>query len=204
MDSQVTNYGYYDYNRYPEVEDKIKYLRTVKANILVRAYVNSLISNLYIRIENKKRGYASEMIKDEALTDYSYEATSSIIPFFKENSEIIRGLLVDDNCKRLEHSWIKFCLHGKNYIFDPSFNIIVPQETYEGIFLPESYGSVGAFKVKSDILDVLANGEQTDDDWKIVKSSNDINSSFYRTNMYVKGEDINKKILTLTTRYHQK
>ena len=181
MDNQITNVGYNIYKEYPEVEDKLKYLRTVKANLLVRTYIKSLLGGLYIKIVNEKKGYANEMVKDNSLTDYSYEATSSMIPFFKDDSEIIRGLLIDDNSSRLAHSWIKFNLHGKTYIFDPALNITVSKEDYEGIFLPDS-------------LEIEF----------ILTSSNDISSSFYNTNMQIKGEDINKKILTLTTRYNNK
>lgn len=202
MDNQILNVGYYLYTDCIEVEDKLKYLRTVKANLLVRTYIKSLLGGLYIKIVNEKNGYANEMVKDNSLTAYSNEATSSMIPFFKDDSEIVRGFIADDNASRLAHSWIQFNLHGKTYIFDPSLNIIVSKEDYKGIFLPENLGSVRASKVKKDLLYVLANGEKTIDDFRIVPSSKDINSSFYNTNMQIKGEDINKKLLTLTTRYH--
>lgn len=204
MDNQIINAGYYSYDKCIEVEDKLKYLRTVRANLLVRTYIKSLLGGLYIKIVDEKRGYANEMIKDNSLTDYSYEATSSMISFFNEDSEIIRGFLIDDNCHKLAHSWIKFKLHGRTYVFDPSLNITVSKENYEGIFLPESFGNVNAKQVKTDLLKILATGERNDDGWILTNGTNDVNSSFYNANIQIKGEEIGEKILTLSAKYNHK
>ena len=204
MNSQIMNARYYSYADCIEVTDKLKYLKTVKANLLVRAHVRYLISNLYIMIDGVKRGYANEMIGDNALTNYSNEATSSMISFFNGEATIVRGLLVDDNACKLKHSWIEFNLNGKTYIFDPAFNLIVSKDDYKGIFLPESFASVSAKQVKTDLLNALAKGEKTKDEWTIINGITDVNSSFYNTNMQIKGEEIKGKILTLTTKYNHK
>lgn len=196
--------GYYAYADHVEVTEKLKELRRYQASLLTRTYVKYLISNLYIIIAGIKRGYANEMVGDNALTNYSNEATSSIIPFFNEYASIIRGLLVDDNTCRLKHSWIEFNSNGKTYIFDPAFNLIVSKDDYKGIFLPETFASVSAKQVKTDLMNILANGQRTDDEWIIINGSSDINSSFYNTNIQIKGEEINHKLLTLTTKYNQK
>lgn len=204
MDNQVINNDYYSYNNCFEVSDKLKYLKTVKANLLVRTHIKYIIGNLYIIIDGVKRGYVNEMIIDNALTDYSNEATSSIIVFFNDDAQISRGILVDDNSCRLKHSWIEFNLHGKSYVFDPSFKLIVPKDTYDGIFLPESFGSISAKKVKDKLLTILATGQKDLDQWISVNGSDDVNSPFYKTNMQIKGEEIGGKILTLTTKYNHK
>jgi hypothetical protein len=203
MDSQIERFNYSRLTNEMNVDDKIKYLKTVKANLLARAYVHSLIGNLYIKLYNHS-GYANEVVKDELLDNYSYEATSSIIPFFKENDLIIRGLLVDDWSRYFNHSWISFTLHNKEYIFDPALNLIVKKQDYEEIFTPDRIGSVSSYRVKTDLLDTLANGKENQDGFIEVNKSNDINSSFYKADMQIKGEAINRKILTLTTKYNQK
>ena len=203
MDSQIERFNYSRLTNEMNVDDKIKYLKTVKANLLARAYVHSLIGNLYIKLYNHS-GYANEVVKDELLDNYSYEATSSIIPFFKENDLIIRGLLVDDWSRYFNHSWISFTLHNKEYIFDPALNLIVKKQDYEEIFTPDRIGSVSSYRVKTDLLDTLANGKENQDGFIEVNKSNDINSSFYKVDMQIKGEAINRKILTLTTKYNQK
>lgn len=199
MDSQI----YSQFTNEIDVVDKMQYLKTVKANILARAYVHSLIGNLYIKLANHS-GYANEVIKDELLANYANEATSSIIPFFKESDLIIRGLLVDDWSRYFNHSWIKFNLHNKEFIFDPALNIIVKRADYEGIFLPEKFGSVSSYQVKTDLLTALASGQENSDGFININKSNDINSSFYKTDMQIKGEAINRKILTLTTKFNDK
>ena len=203
MDSQTAIFKYGRFTNEMSIDDKIKDMKFFKANLLARAYVHSLIGNLYIKLSNHS-GYANEVVKDGLLTNYSYEATSSIIPFFKENDLIIRGLLVDDWCRYFNHSWIKFTLHNKEYIFDPALNIIAQSDDYKGNFLPEVFGSVSSCQVKTDLLNILANGKENQDGFIEVKKSNDINSSFYKADMQVNGEVINRKILTLTTKYNQK
>lgn len=203
MDSQIERFKYSRFTNEMSIDDKIKAMKVFKANLLARAYVHSLIGNLYIKLNNHS-GYGNEVVKDGLLTNYSYEATSSIIPFFKENDLIIRGLLVDDWSRYFSHSWIKFTLHNKEYIFDPSLNIIAKNEDYKAIFLPEKFGSVSSYRVKNDLLDTLASGKENQDGFIEVKKSNDINSSFYKADMQIKGEVINRKILTLTTKYNQK
>ena len=199
-----TEGGYYAYTDHVEVTEKIKELRRYQANLLTRTHIKYLIGNLYIIIDGLKRGYANEMIGDNALINYSNEATSSMIPFFNEYANIIRGLIVDDNSCRLKHSWIELNSKGKTYIFDPAFNIIVSKDNYKSMFLPESFASINAKQVKTDLLKTLAIGEKTSDDWTIINGSTDVNSSFYIANMQVKGEEIKGKILTLTTKYNRK
>ena len=203
MDSQIERFKYSRFTDEMSIDDKIKALKVFKAHLLARAYVHSLIGNLYIKLSNHS-GYANEVVKDELLNNYSNEATSSIISFFKENDLIIRGLIADDWGRYLTHSWIQFNLHNKDYIFDPALNIIVKREDYKGIFLPEVFGSVSSYQVKTDLLDTLASGKKNPDGFIEVKKSNDINSSFYKADMQVNGEVINRKILTLTTKYNQK
>ena len=182
------------------INDKVKYLKIVKANLLARAYIHTLISNLYIKLPNHS-GYANEVVKDELLADYASEATASMIPFFKEKDLIIRGLIVDDWNKYFNHSWIEFNLHNKAYIFDPSLNITTSKQNYEGIFLPQKLGSVSSYQVKNDVLNTLATGKENEFGFITINKSNDINSSFYKTDMQIKGETLNHKILTLTTYY---
>ena len=203
MDSQIERLKYGRFTNEMTVDDKIKAMKYFKANLLARAYVHSLIGNLYIKLYNHS-GYANEVVKDELLNNYSYEATSSIIPFFKGSDLIIRGLLVDDWSRYFSHSWIIFTLYNKEYIFDPALNIVAKKQDYEAIFLPEKFGSVSSYRVKTDLLDTLASGKENKDGFIDINKSNDINSSFYKVDMQVKGEVINRKILTLTTKYSQK
>ena len=204
MDNELLNYEYDGYMDYLDIDEKIKYLKTVRANLLVTTYIKSMISNLYIDIKNVKRGYANEMVHDNALTNYSWEATSIIVPFLKDSSQICRGYLRDDYSNKIAHSWIAFNIHGKDYIFDPALDIIVSKETYDGIFLPELFGKVSGMCVKNDLLTVLNEGIKTDDGFRIIVESKDINSSFYKANMQVNGTVINKKILMLTSRINRK
>ena len=204
MDNEIINYGYNGYAEYLDVDDKIKYLKTVKANLFVTTYIKTLISNLYIDIRNEKRGYASEMIHNNALTNYSYEATSIIVPFLKDNALLYRGYLRDDYSNKVAHSWIAFNIHGKDYIFDPALDIMTSKESYDGIFLPEVYGKINGMCVKNDLITILNEGKKTNDGFRIIDESNDINSSFYKTNMQVNGTVVNKKILMLTSRINRK
>lgn len=204
MDNKFLDYEYNNYSDYLSVDEKLKYLRTIKANLFINSYIKLLINNLYIDIMNEKRGYANEMIGDNSLFGYSHEATASIIPLLKDNSEIIRGYLVDDECYKALHSWIKLNISGKDYVFDPALNIIVLKKDYDEIFLPNELGSVNAKRVKTDLLDILNNGDKTSDGSRIIYGSNDINSSFYKSDMLVKGTIINKKILMLGTSFNKK
>ena len=199
-----TEGGYYAYTDHIEITEKLKELRRYQASLLTRTHVKYLISNLYIIIDGIKRGYANEMIGDKALINYSNEATASMIPFFNEYASIIRGLIVDDNSCSLRHSWIEFNSNGKSYIFDPAFDLIVSKDNYKGMFLPESFASISAKQVKTDLLGALATGEKTPADWTIINGSDDISNSFYNINMHIKGEEIGGKILTLTTKYSSK
>ena len=196
MDSKIKTLEYSDITI-----NKINYLKAFKTNLLARAYIHTLIGGLYIKLADYHSGYANEVVKDELLSAYPYEATASMIPFFKENDCLIRGALVDDSGSYYQHSWISFSLNNRTYIFDPAQNIAVPKEIYESIFLPEIFGSVTAHQVKTDLLDTLAEGEETTDGFRIINKSNDINSSFYKSDMQIKGETINRKILTLTARF---
>ena len=81
-------------------EDKIIYLQNIKTNLLLRCYIRSLISNYYITIPNIKRGYATEMIRDNSLDGYSFETVNSMINFFNNafNSFILSIYNFDSIC----------------------------------------------------------------------------------------------------------
>ena len=190
-----------DYNEFELINDKINSLRKLKSNILVKSYVSLLIHNLYISIDSYKNGFASEMISNMNLENYTYESTESIIPFFKSNDEIIRGIINIDNNLALNHSWIKFNLKNTDYILDPSLNLIVSKELYNKVFNPTLVSHIKRDIVKENILDTLTYHKLANDMF-ILKGTGDITSPFYKNDMYVKGEIINKKILTLTTKFN--
>ena len=204
MDNSLVNYEYNNYSDYLSVDDKLKYLKTVKANLIINSYIKLLINNLYINIINEKKGYANEMIGDNSLFDYSHEAVASIVPLLKDNAEIIRGYLVDDECYKIMHSWIRINISGTDYVFDPALNLIVLKKDYDGIFLSKEMGKVSANRVKNDMIDILNDGEKAMDGSRIIHGTNDINSSFYKSDMFVKGTVINKKILMLGTSFNKK
>ena len=58
--------------------------------------------------------------------------------------------------------------------------------------------------VKNDLITILNEGKKTNDGFRIINESNDINSSFYKANMQVNGTVVNKKILMLTSRINRK
>ena len=192
-----------DYNEFELINDKINSLRKLKSNILVKSYVNLLIHNLYISIDSHKNGFATEMINNMNLENYPYESTESIIPFFKSSDEIIRGIINIDNNLALNHSWINFNLKNNEYILDPSLNLIVSKELYNKVFNPTIVAHIKRDIVKESILDTLTYHKLASDMF-ILKGSSDIKSPFYKNDMYVKGETINKKILTLTTKFNNK
>ena len=181
-------------------EDKIIYLQNIKTNLLLRCYIRSLISNYYITIPNIKRGYATEMIRDNSLDGYSFETVNSMINFFNDDASVIRG---DLNFK-LDHSWIEFKVGNKEYVFDPEFNILVLKADYEKNLVAHKKAQILASDVKDNLLDILSKGERTSDGWSIISASNDIFNPFYKSDMLVEGTTINKRVLMLSTRFKNK
>ena len=172
------------------------------ANLLVKSYIHFLIDSLYIEVDDENKGIANEMIKDGKLNNSAWKATVSLAPFFKEHDEIIRGTITDSNGEILPHSWIKFNLLDEEYILDPVLNIITLKNIYDKAFKTEEITRISTLKIKEDILTILDNSEKNEDNWHIINASNNINDSFYKSNMFIKGEKIKKKILTLTTHYN--
>lgn len=184
-----------------EINNKLNYLRKFRANILVRSYIDLLINNLYIEIDTERRGYAKEMVNKINLLGYCWESTESIIPFFKANDEIIRGILNHYKGGILEHSWIKFNLKNKEYVFDPCLNVIVLKEIYDKVFTPVELSHIDAKKVRDDMIATLTNSQISMNGMHIITYNYDINDSFYKTKMSVSGQAINKKILCLRTKF---
>ena len=174
----------------------------MKTSILTRTYVNHLISSLYIEAAKDKKGYAKEMINDLKLTGLCWQSTTSVIPFFKKDDIVVRGNITHYTNGLIHHSWINFYFNNKQYVFDPSLNILVEKELYDEVFLVEELANVKAVDVKNAILDTLEHGQKSAfDDRRLVTATSDINAPFYRCNMHIKGETIGKKILTLNTRF---
>ena len=49
MDSQIERFKYSRFTDEMSIDDKIKAMKGFKANLIARAYVHSLIGNLYIK-----------------------------------------------------------------------------------------------------------------------------------------------------------
>ena len=183
-----------------QIETKKTYLKS--ANILVRSYIHFLLDSLYIEVDDDNKGIANEMIKQDRLFGHCFEATISLAPFFKDQDEIIRGEITNLEGEIIPHSWLRFNLIDEDFILDPELNIIVPKTIYDEVFVPNEIAKISAGKIKEDILNILDSNKKTEDNWHIIEESNNINNSFYKSSMYIKGEKIKKKLLNLTTRYH--
>lgn len=185
-----------------ELKDKIRFLRSIKTSVLAKAYANHLIGNLYIEIDAEKKGYARSMINYGDLAGWCWQSTASMIPFFKDNDQIIRGTLIHYNGGSLDHSWISFTIRGKEYVFDPCINILVEKEKYDEVFRTNEIARVSALDVRNAMLEILTTGEKsTYDGSRIIRGSEDITDPFYKADMHVKGETINKRVLTLNTHF---
>lgn len=184
-----------------ENSNYIECLKKYQPSIFLKSYIHILIDSLYIEVDNENKGIANEMIKYGNITSHPFETTISIIPFFKPQDELVRGRITISNKHVLEHAWIKFKFNERVYIFDPDINLLVPETIYYKIFKPQELAKLTADQVKNDILKTLSN-KPNEDNWHEITQSDDINASFYKVNMSVRGENIKRKILTLTTRYH--
>jgi hypothetical protein len=179
----------------------IECLKKYQPSLLLRSYVHILIDSLYIEVDNENQGIANEMIKYGHVTNYPFETTLSVISFFKDEDELIRGKLHTLNNQLLDHAWIKFKFNNRTYIFDPDINLLIPETIYYRAFKPQELSKIKAKQIKNDILKIL-NSKPNKDNWHDIESSSSINDSFYKINMSIKGENIKRKILTLTTHYH--
>ena len=184
-----------------ENSNYIDCLKNYQPSLLLKSYIHILIDSLYIEVDNENKGIANEMIKYGNVTSHPFETTLSIIPFFKPQDELVRGKLNISKNQLLEHAWIKFKFNERVYIFDPDVNLIVPETIYYKIFKPQELAKITAEQVKSDILNTLSN-KPNEDNWHEILQSDNINDSFYKVNMSIRGESIKRKILTLTTHYH--
>ena len=181
-------------NKYQEENNNINYLIKNDSNIKVKKYVLEKLRNLYVKtLENE--GYADKMISKMLLNGYCWQSTSSIISFFNDEDEILRGIIKPSSTRELRHAWIKFEVFGNEYILDSSIGVTVPKVIYDDIMKPKIEGRIQAKVVKNTLIDIISNNEYHK------MPLGDINSPFYRKDIKIKGKQLNKKIKSLSVKY---
>ena len=187
-------------NQYQEENDKIEYLEKQEAKLLVRTYAYYLLKNLFIEIELSAKGNAYSMLQNKNLNGFCWNATSSIIPFFKDEDEILRGVIHPSTTREIEHAWIRFSFLQREYVFDPALNIIVPKELYNDTFQTEINGSVCSKKVRDTYIEILSQYNFWKKEYQEMPIG-DIYSPFYLDTLSAKGLVTKQKVKRLSVYY---
>lgn len=180
-----------------DIRLKIEYLKRLKKCTNFRRYVYYNLRNLTL-CNGALKGEAIDMMRHNRLKNWCYEATTSMIPFFKDEDKLVRGALKYHSDDILKHSWIVINYLNKQYVLDPALEILVQKEQYYRVFSPYILTTMSSKKVEQSFINQIEN-KKVDllADRITINGSDDINNPFYGADLYVRGKVKNKKIKKL-------
>lgn len=176
-----------------EESDNIRKLHSLHANKAVYNYLSYLLRYLFIETFYAK-GSAAEMINNNELNGLCYSSNEAMIPFFKKNDEIVRGIVHPSSYSKINHSYIRFKFLNETYIFDTSIGVIVKEKYYKEIWKSEEIAIIKSKVVSDKFIEVIKNN---DNDKLVNVSTGDIYSPIYKQEIKINGTVNHNKIKNL-------
>lgn len=133
--------------------EKFSMIDSVNINTqAILKYLKNRLQNLFIEIGGDYEGTIFELMDDGFLEGWCWQTTESAVVFFKDNDYIERGYLTINTTGEYLHSWICFNFENKEYVFDPSLQILTERSIYHYVFEVSLKSTISARKVRQDLI----------------------------------------------------
>lgn len=129
----------------------------------VVAYLQEKLAPLTIEKDGVKPTSAIELSASDGLIGLCWESTQTCGLFFNDTDFIERGIVTLGEDPFYYHSWLCFCLDGKEYVFDPALNQIATKQRFYEKFKPQIRGRISAKQVKNYFLKFLSDPQMRAD-----------------------------------------
>lgn len=186
------------------LEERIKYSSSKKADSEVFKYLSSRFNNLTIEYVKTYRTYIKgnilDLMEQGLLDGYCFQTTETACLFLNDDDYIERGYLKFSMDKFYYHSWICFKYNDKEYIFDPCLGLLCEKDLYTKIFETDVKGKVRANEIRDDLIMKIASSNERDE--VHIVGNEDVNSPMYRNDTGYKFEYENGKVKKLTAHYY--
>lgn len=136
-------------------KERFELLQNKKINPNVINYLKERFSNLYIEVLGIYEGSLFELMEKGQLEGWCWQTTESAIVFLNDNDYIERGNIFFNSKTPYYHSWICFNYKNKEYVLDPSLNILCKKSDYSRIFHSEVEGTVKSKYIKEALLKLI-------------------------------------------------
>ena len=170
-------------------------LQSKIVNDNVMNYLFTKLEELYI-IDSKNEGTLFELMYTNKLIGWDNEISQAVISFLNDDDLIIRGILTLNN-KKIEHSWIIFKYRKREYVLDPSLNILCKKHTYNALLNPDVTCVIHGKCVKDELISKLKNNEQV-----FLHSYSDITTPLYNNTSGYEACIENNKIKKLVAHFY--
>lgn len=165
----------------------------------VKNYVENLLDNLYIEINNYQVEPINNLIARNTLEGWCWQTTETTILFFPDETLIMRGNLEFSKTKLYYHSWIVFNYLQHDYVFDPCLNIILLKKVFDFLFQPEVFSVIKASQVKQAFWQKYLTCENNSFE---VWGSEDVFDPMYNNTSFYTANITNNQLLSLIAHYN--
>lgn len=178
--------------------DRLDYLSEISVDTSVMKYIKNNLSNITISIADEDKIPAWKMCGGR-LDGWCWQSSTFLSIFFLDSDKVTRGELSLYEKDLYNHSWIEFNYENKDYIFDPSLNIICDKENYYQVFNVRNTYQVETSRIKMELVDLLSKKEK---DLLYIAGTNNLSDTFYRINSEVSADIEEEKIKKINIRFY--
>jgi len=190
-------------NALPSNEDRITLIRTQDVDEEIYNYLSSKFDNLKIEILGDSEGKLIDLMKSGFLEQFSFETTETAVLFLDDEDVIERGNIRLSNNQLYFHSWIVFDYNGREYVFDPSINVVCLKTIYDIILETEVIGSITARDVREYFIKYYQSRQGTSSgDEVVMYDIDDPSAAMYRSGVGYTAKLENQRIRKLTAHYY--
>lgn len=138
-------------------KERFNILNNEDIPIEVWDYLKTLFDGLNIEIIGDYEGKLFELMDVNRLEGWCWQTTETVALFMSDNTVVYRDNLKFNKYKTYYHGFIVFNYAGKDYVFDPSLNLLNTMNLYFDTFEIDVKGFVSAGEIKEYFYNYYTN-----------------------------------------------